>query len=156
MLVWQDKSFVPGRFEVRKVLMLMVLWFGLLSAPALAGGVIWDCDFPENKASSGGWADGRVVVQMQEGAAEAIVNSAVIMHFIGKPVTAMVVTDKPEQLVLSWEVEANNKSPEGHQYTRMKYKLNIVRGGALATYFAQPLAYDNKWRNEGKCRRGKG
>lgn len=131
------------------------MWLGVFSVPAVAGGVLWECEFPESLASSGGWADGPVVVHIEEGAPEALVSSAVTLHFVGKPVTARVVVDKSDQLVLSWEVAADVRGTGHHQYFRMKYKLNIVRGGAKATYVAQPLSYDNTWRNEGKCRRGK-
>ena len=136
---------------MRTVLILMVMWLATVPAPAMAGSVIWRCEFPENRASSGGWVSGSVAVQIEEGASEALVNSGVIMHFVGKPITAMVLTDKADQLVLKWEVMTSVKGGGAPQYTRMKYKLNVLKGKSAAVYFAQPLSFDNTWRNNGTC-----
>lgn len=134
------------------ILASLLVW----SSPVLAGTVIWNCAFPENRAASGGWASGAVAVEMKEGAASAMVNSEVVMHFIGQPIEAKVVTNEPDRLTLTWEVKTKVTSGATVQYTRMKYKLTVLQGGARAIYAGQPLSYDNVWRNEGKCQKVKG
>ena len=130
---------------------LCFLGFIAASGPAFADTVL-KCDFP-NDVGAGGWAAGPVIMHHKDGAATATVNSAVVNEFIGEPIEVKVIKDVPGQLVLSWEVKIVDKAK---QYTRMKFKLNVLNGGAMATYTAQPLAYDNAWRSEGACVRVKG
>jgi hypothetical protein len=131
--------------------MILPVLFALgLGAPAF-GATIYDCTFPEG--SGGGWTAGRVVVAHDPGEAEATVNAGVIVHFVGSPIKARVVKESDAQLYLSFELKIVDSAKP---YTRMGFKLNILQGGARATFSAQPLSYDNTWRSEGKCKKGKG
>lgn len=124
----------------------------LAGAPTLAADRIYECNFPDHVAGGGGWTSGPLVFVIEGDDKVATVNSGPIAHFIGQPIEAKVKHDKPQQISLSWEVEAKDSA---NQHFRLHYRLNMLQGGAKAILTAQPLSYDNTWSNEGSCKKVK-
>lgn len=122
------------------------------SAFPAAAETVWDCRFPD-KAQGQNIVTGQVLIRQEAGAAEASVNSPLIEALHGKPIAARIMIDKPEQFLAGWEFKLKN---DRNQHTRMKYRLNIVRGGAQASLSAQPLGYDNSFSNSGRCTKVRG
>jgi hypothetical protein len=117
---------------------------------AFAADRMMECTFPEQKSGGGGWTGGPVVFFIADGASVATVNSGAITYFAGEPIEARVVRDVPGHIALSWEI---NMKDNANQYSRMGYRLSVREGGAAATISAQPLSYENIWRNAGTCKK---
>ncbi len=132
--------------------------WGLVLAAALAASAAeaqqYVCQFTSGKARTGGWISDVVVLDHKAGAETAVVNDAIINHFIGVPVEARVIADTRARTTFAWAVLTKNRNAFGAQRGVMDYRLTLYKDGRPATISAKPLGYDNSFSGDGQCRLG--
>lgn len=134
-----------------RFLLLPVLMLSALGAAPVSAEVI-ECAIRQ-QAANGGWFSPTVAVNHEEGAATAVVNDAIILAVMGKPVEAKVETDNAKRTTYSWVVMGRDISA---QNAKMIYRLTVMKADLSARMKMIPAGYANNFDAGGQCRKVKG
>jgi hypothetical protein len=111
---------------------------------------VYECQI-QQKAADGGWIPEVVVVAQADGEDTAVVYDPIIEYYLEAPVEAKIDTDNAKRVTYSWEVKAKSNS---NQYTRMKYRLTVMKADHTASMSAVPQGYADVFTASGKCKLG--
>ena len=128
----------------------MALFPAAGALPVLAD-TVYECEIKQ-KSIDGGWIPAIVVVSQADGEDTAVVYDPIIQYFLESPVDANVATDNAKRVTYSWEVKAKSSS---NQYTRMKYRLTVMKADHTASMSAAAQGYADVFTASGKCKIGK-
>lgn len=120
----------------------------LLFVPAISQALTLDCTLKPTESSSG-WVTDRYVLQHDPETGNALASDAIILHYLGAPVSADVSADTSVKLVLTWNVQMTNTSG---QMTKMQYRAAFFKADGKITVRAVPSGFSNTFEARGSCK----
>lgn len=120
----------------------------LFFVPAISQALTLDCTLKPTESSSG-WVTDRYVLQHDPETGKAVASDAIILHYLGAPVTANVSVDTSVKLVLTWNVQMTNASG---QITKMQYRAAYFKADGKITVRAVPSGFSNNFEARGSCK----
>ncbi|MCK8462627.1 hypothetical protein MUY35_02025 [Aliiroseovarius sp. S1339] len=129
---------------------LAALFLFCLIAPARAD--IYNCDITPK--GTGDWLPTRLLVDHTPHAQTADVWDPLIKYFVGKPMTARVVTENPKRVTIAWEItRLTNTQGQGRQYTpALAFRATILKPSLKVVIRSKPRGYPNGYLGQGACR----
>ncbi len=97
------------------------------------------------------WVPKQLVVLIEPGAKQALVNDPVIQYFVKKPIMAKVTADNGQRLGLGWSYMVTDG--KGRDKSEMVYSAIIRKSDMHISMRAVPAGYDNTFSAGGSCKK---
>ena len=112
-----------------------------------AAGILYDCDLPSAKGSTGFVQQKMAIVHQDNGTVQVI--DGVLIHFKQSPKTVNVVRNTDEILTFRWDVKTVNNR---NQRATLSYDARLNKKNGKIRVGAKPLGYSNSFFAKGTCK----
>lgn len=120
----------------------------LMPLPAMAQGVLYDCDITELRENVG-WVPEKIGIVVDEGGAVTVIDP-LIMHFNKEPMQARVSRNTADRLDIRWTLR-NVTGGSNQTVDFFDYQVQINKNTNRIGVWAKPDNFQNRFTGKGNC-----
>lgn len=132
---------------MKKVIIRAVLavCFG---APALAEGILYECDITDHQRARG-WISPKIAIVLPDSNSVKIVD-AITLSFATEPVSGTISRNNAKRLIVNWSIKGV-KADNGTSFAAVNYRASIAKATGAVSVTTIPAGYDSGLSGSGKC-----